>query len=326
MILKSEIKKEALSLGFSAFGVAPVDYDPMGHNRFLGHISRGYHADMKFLERAPRERFDPRIHLPSARSAIVLAHNYYNDPDIQPDRPYVSIYARGENYHRVLRDKLRLLVQKIEDLAGGKIESKIYVDSAALSEKSLAVRAGLGFIGRNGLLIIPKKRGRATGGPGGSFHFLGVIIINLKLEPDSPLIGTCGECRKCIEACPTDAIVDDHIVDANLCISYHTTQNKSEIPDMIADRMSDNIFGCDICQLVCPYNSSSIAASEPRFAADPFWSNQDIETLMDMTESEFEERFQKSSLSEIKFDSFLRNLRVFLDGYNKRKRPKTPRF
>jgi len=309
MTLKQQIENEAYKLGFSAFGVALAEYDPVGHSKHLSWLGRGYQGSMEYLERGPRRRFDPRVHLPGARSVIACAMNYYSNPEDTPSNPYVSIYARGENYHAVVRDKLEALVGEIKHLAGD-FEYRTFVDTSAFAEKAWARKAGIGFIGRNAMLIIPPKKKHNPTAARGSFHFLGVIITDLALEPDSPGIGTCGECSRCIDACPTDAIVDDGIVDSNLCISYHTTQNKDEIPRDIAAAMSNMVFGCDICQLVCPYNSRSVVATEPHLRPDPQIVGCEIDELVNMTERDFDSRFANNSIGEFSFKMFIRNAKI----------------
>jgi len=312
MTLKSQIEQAARELGFSAFGVTDAEYDPVGHSKHQNWLSHGYQADMTYLERGPRQRFDPRVHLSSAQSVIVVAMNYYSKPNDDPQKGYISIYARGRNYHFVLQEKLKLLCDKIRELSGENASFKTYVDSGALAEKPLAVRAGLGFIGKNAVLIIPKTKSDTKRHPLGSFHFLGVIITDLRLEPDTQAIGTCGQCRKCIEACPTDAIVGDGVIDAAKCISYQTTQNKSDIPDGLAPLMGNMIFGCDICQTVCPYNSHIEETPEPAFKSLPELLNPDIQSLIQMDEAEFNSRFSQNSIGEFRFSMFKRNIEKVL--------------
>jgi epoxyqueuosine reductase len=219
----------------------------------------------------------------------------------------VSIYARGEDYHAVIQDKLGSLRDKIAKRAG-KFKSMIFVDSSPVGEKALAVRAGIGFIGKNGTLIIPKsKSGRP---PGGSFHFLGVIVSDLELKPDTPATGTCGRCRRCIEACPTGAIVADGVIDASRCISYHTTQNKGQVDNEIARKTGNMIFGCDICQIVCPYNKKHGETVEPRLRPRNDMVNIDPGIWRDMTAAEFEIRFRDTAIGDISFAMFHRNVEI----------------
>ncbi len=307
MDLKDYIVKEALDLGFSAVGVAPAEYDFIGHDNLLQWLRKGYQAGLKYMERATRKRYDPRIHMRDARSVIVCALNYYTKPYVDPSRGYVSIYARGEDYHRVMKDKLDALCDEIRKKTG-EFKAKIFVDTSPVGEKALAVNAGIGFIGRNGTLIIPKNKEKGRKSPLGSFHFLGVMITDLDLEPDQTGIGTCGQCRKCIEACPTGAIVGDGVIDAGRCISYHNTQSKDEIPEDIARKMGNMIFGCDICQLVCPYNSRSTPNAEPRFHPRPELVNPDLSKLSRITKEGFETTFAGSGIADIGYEVFAKNV------------------
>ena len=296
-------------MGFSAFGVAPADYHPVAHNAHLRWLDKNLQGSMGYLERGVRQRFDPRVHLPGARSVIVCAHPYYSEPEDDPSRPYVSIYARGENYHTVLKDKLEAMVDRMRGLAG-EIDAMVFVDSSPISEKTFAVKAGIGFWGRNGMVIIPRKRDGRKIQSHGSFHFLGLIITDLWLEPDLPSDVTCGQCRKCIEACPTAAIVNDRIIDATRCISYQTTQNKGRIPEDIAAASGNMIFGCDLCQTVCPYNSGILATTEPRLIPDPELVRPNLAWLLEITPKEFAQRFERSSIGEFKYEMFQRNLQI----------------
>jgi len=304
--IKYFINKEASRLGFSAVGIADALYDPEAHNSLLRWLDSGYQAGMSYMERATRKRYDPKIHLVDARSAIVCAHNYYSDPG-SPSGGYVSIYARGENYHDVIRHKLEALRDTIAENVG-KFQSRIFVDSSPIGEKALAVKAGIGFIGRNGTLILPKPK---TGIPPlGSFHFIGILLTDLEIEPDEPVPGTCGKCRRCIDACPTDAIVADGVIDAAKCISYHTTQNKGEVDDEIAAATGNMIFGCDICQVVCPYNKKAVPTDEPRLAARADMINIDLDELAKLTREEFSEKFSSSAIGDIGYEMFKRSMEI----------------
>jgi len=313
--LKQTIKRQALVLGFSKIGFTNAEYDPINHSRFLQWLAKEYHGNMAYLARGSRKRFDPRLHLDNAKSVIVCAINYYNEPRHDPDRPYISIYARGENYHDVVREKLRQLSYKIIETVGHG-NFKCCVDSSAIAEKAFAVKAGLGFWGNNGNLIINQPvRGRAFDRRDpddptnfkGSFCFLGIIITDLEIEPDEPIDGTCGKCRKCIEACPTDAIIGDKTIDARLCISYQTIENKDEIPDEIASKMQNMFYGCDICQLICPYNSRPVIINKMWFSSKIFSENENANYYHDLNKADFENGFRDSVIGEITFDQFRRN-------------------
>jgi epoxyqueuosine reductase len=307
MNLEQKIASEAYQLGFSAFGVTSANYDPIGHNRHLRWIDKGYQADMRYLERGIRQRFDPRITLPSAKSVIICGLNYYHKLENDPSKPYISIYARGENYHAIMLDKLKALCAKINELVGS-WTYKAYADISPLSEKSMALKAGLGFVGKNGLLILSSNNGQIPAQ--GSFYFLGSIITDLELEPDTAVNKSCGQCRRCIEACPTGAIVGDWTIDANRCIAYHTIENKGEIPEEVALRMGNIVFGCDLCQAVCPFNKDARETDEPRLVSDPLLISPDAKKLLNMTEEMFNKRFEKLSIGEKGYRLFMRNLAI----------------
>jgi epoxyqueuosine reductase len=300
MDLKEFIKNEASRLGFTKTGVAAADYDPVHHNKFMGWLKKQHQAEMDYLERETRKRFDPRVHLPDASSVIVCSHNYYTEPTDDPESGYVSIYARGEDYRIVIKDKLNDLCDRIASRYGN-FNFRVYVDTSPFSEKSFAVKAGLGFIGRNSLVIIPKFNLKGSIYKG-SFHFLGVIVTDLPLEPDKPAEGTCGKCRRCIESCPTGAILEDCTIDAQKCISYHTTQKSGEIPEDVSAKMNNMVMGCDICQLVCPYNNNPVETSETRFMAKDFLARFDIRAFQALTEPQFKRRFQGTALFEKGFE------------------------
>lgn len=313
MNLKDTIREEAFKLGFSAVGIAPADYDPVGHDRLLRWLDNGYQAGMDYMLRNPRRRYDPGLEMSGAGSVIVCALNYYTEPKNESRKGYVSIYARGENYHRVVANKLQTLCGRIKKVSGD-FQAKIFVDSSPVGEKALAVRAGIGFVGRNGMVIIPKDEEEPGNPPGGSFHFLGGVITDLNLEPDNPGRGTCGQCRKCIDACPTDAIIGDAVIDASRCISYHTTENKGVIPDDITRKMGNMIFGCDICQLVCPYNKEPAITAEQAFAPRSDLIDIDLEMLEDLSEEKFEVRFKGNSIEDIGYKMFKRNVAIALSN------------
>ncbi|UCE66747.1 MAG: tRNA epoxyqueuosine(34) reductase QueG [Candidatus Zixiibacteriota bacterium] len=300
MELKQFVKKEASRLGFLKTGIAGTDYNPLPHNKFLNWLKSRYNAGMDYLERETRKRFDPRIHLPDALSVIVCSHNYYTDPANDPKSGYISIYARGEDYRIVIKDKLNDLCERIMNKFG-KFSFRVFVDTSPISEKTIAVKAGLGFIGRNSLVIIPKFSLNGSIYKG-SFHFLGIIVTDLRLEPDKPVEGTCGKCRRCIDSCPTGAILEDCTIDAVKCISYHTTHNRDEIPEDIAIKMANMVLGCDICQLVCPYNNKPVETSDARFIAKDFLSKFDIGAFLDMTEPQFNRQFRDTALFEKGFE------------------------
>ncbi len=300
MELKQFIKEEASRLGFLKTGVAAAEYDPVHHDKLLNWVKNRYHAGMGYLERETRKRFDPRIHLPEASSVIVFSHNYYTEPTNDPESGYVSIYARGEDYRIVIKEKLGELCGRIANKYGD-FNFRVFVDTSPFAEKTFAVKAGIGFIGRNGLVIIPKFKLNGSIYKG-SFHFLGVIVTDLPLEPDMPAEGTCGKCRRCIDACPTGAILENCTIDAIKCISYHTTSNRGKIPEDITVKMDNMVIGCDVCQLVCPYNNKPIKTSDTRFMAKDFLARFDIAEFLEMTKQQFNKQFRGTALFEKGFE------------------------
>ncbi|MFM1921796.1 MAG: hypothetical protein RLZZ303_3430, partial [Candidatus Hydrogenedentota bacterium] len=232
--LSEQVRARALALGFDCCGIAAVSaIDPDDH---LGRwLDRGFHAHMDWMARTRDIRQDVQLKLPGAKSVVVVARNYLQPaPPHAPDAPRVARYAWGRDYHKVMKKPLRELAAFVETLDED-VRCDIGVDSAPFLERAWAQRAGIGWIGRNAMVLNREM---------GSWFLLGVMATTLELEPDTPVTPNCGTCRACIDACPTGAIVADAIVDSNRCISYHTIENKGDIPDEIAERMAPWVFGC----------------------------------------------------------------------------------
>lgn len=244
MSLTESVKARAIELGFIACGVTHPG--PTAHGDRLDQwLARGYAGTMRYLHRQARRRKDPRLIAPEARSVVVVLDNYYT-PDQEPDRapPRIAKYARGEDYHRVTRRRLAELADFL--LSQGATLSHSFADAGPVPERELAQRAGLGWIGKNTMLIRPDA---------GSFFFIGSVFTDLALDLDAPLeLDRCGSCTRCLDACPTDAFVEPRLLDATRCISYLTIEQKGPIPDELAGRFEGYAFGCDICNDVCPWN------------------------------------------------------------------------
>jgi len=286
-------------MGFAACGVAHAEYLQREAIRFDHWLRRGMHGEMSYMENHVDLRLDPRNLVSHAGSIISLAYNYCQ-PRRETERSTyaISTYAYGRDYHRVLRKKLRELAAAIRREAGD-IEARICVDSAPIMEKPWAVRAGLGWIGKNGTLILPRA---------GSYHFLCELVTDIELEYDRPMDDHCGVCRECIDACPTGAIVEPYIVDARKCISYLTVELKSEIPESMRGRYRGWIFGCDICQQVCPFNRFSRPHREPDFEPRPGLLTMTDTDWHDLTRERFEELFRGSAVMRATYAGLKRNI------------------
>ncbi len=255
-LLTGFIKAEALKNNFSACGISPVQSLPEDEERMETWLAKGMHGSMQYLERNKEKRYNPAKLVEGAQSVITVLYNYYPDKKLPENNNYkLSKYAYGKDYHFVVKEKLRALLTSIEKKTG-KRKARVFVDSAPVLDRAWARHSGLGFIGKNTLLINKKL---------GSFLFIGHIMIDLELDYDSEETGNfCGTCTRCIDACPTDALTPFRL-DARKCISYLTIENREAIPPEFEGKMRNWIFGCDICQDVCPWNRFSIPHNEPLF-------------------------------------------------------------
>lgn len=267
-ITSDQVKAAAYAAGFDLCGITSPNPIPESISRFEHWLGQGMHGEMDWLARSSVRRSYPRRLMGDAKSVIMLGLNYFqpNAAEVPPDSGRVSRYARGRDYHKVIEKKTRAFVARLKrDIAGlsvaasENLEVKWWVDYGPMLERAYAAKAGLGYLGKNAMLINRQY---------GSWIFLSEVITNLELEFDDPSAvnhGRCGKCRRCIEACPTGAIVDDGIVDARKCISYLTIERPTDIPTDLASRMGAMIFGCDICQEVCPHNGRAVATTQEEF-------------------------------------------------------------
>lgn len=254
------VKRIAAELGFERCGIAPAG--PISHDDYLGEwLEKGRAGTMGYLHRHVESRLDVRHMLPAARSIIVVAMNYKQPEPVPADekpRGRVAMYAWGEDYHVVIRDKLELMVSRLRAELGEPFEARACVDTSAIIEREYAAMAGVGWIGKNTLVMHQSL---------GSYFFLGVVVADLELVPDSPEPDHCGSCTRCLDACPTGAFPEAYQMDATRCISYLTIEHRGDIEPTLAPRMGDWIFGCDVCQAVCPHNRDAPTMKEPRFLA-----------------------------------------------------------
>lgn len=294
------IKTEAKKLGFMFCGIAKAEFLEQEAPRLEAWLKKGMHGEMQYMENHFDKRLDPRLLVDGARSVISLGLNYYTK-DIQqdPSSPKISRYAYGADYHHIIKDKLKQLLNIINEKIG-EVNGRAFVDSAPVLDKAWAKKAGMGWIGKNTNLISKKT---------GSFFFLAELIVDIELEYDiEPTADHCGSCTRCIDACPTEAIVAPYIVDGSRCISYLTIELKNEIPTEFRGKMDNWMFGCDICQDVCPWNKFSVLNKEPAFSPHPELLGMTHNDWQDITQEVFQKVFKTSAVKRTKFSGLKRNI------------------
>ena len=294
------IRTEALRLGFDFVGFAKAERLDDAARRLEQWLSQGANGRMAYMENHFDMRVDPTLLVPGAKTVICLSFNYHN-PDLQtdPDAPKISQYAYGEDYHQVVRDRLKALLAFMQTTIGA-IEGRCFVDSAPILEREWAQRAGLGWNGRHTLTIHPRC---------GSYFFLAEIICDLPLLYDDPIRDHCGTCRRCIEACPTEAIAPEgYFLDATKCISYLTIELRESLPAAFQDKMDNWMFGCDVCQAVCPWNRFAERHAEPAFEPHPDLLDMTRRDWIELTEEVFGRVFNKSAVKRAKFEGLKRNI------------------
>lgn len=288
-----------MRLGFMACGIAKAGFLEEEAPRLEAWLNQDMHGTMGYMENHFDKRLDPRLLVEGARSVISLSLNYFPEERQDNDAPKISKYAYGMDYHTVIKDKLFELLNFISETIG-EVNGRAFVDSAPVLDRAWAKRAGIGWIGKNSNLISKKS---------GSFFFLAELIVDLELEYDQPFeTDHCGTCTKCIDACPTDAILTPFVIDAKKCISYLTIELKEEIPAAFNDKMDNWMFGCDICQDVCPWNRFSVPHSEPAFQPNKSLLNMKKEDWQDITEEVFKGIFKNSAVKRTKFKGLVRNI------------------
>ena len=314
MNLTEQIKARAQKLGFELVGILPVE-PSQTIDHYEQWLKNGYAGEMGYLEKHLPFKRDPRQILPEAQSIIAVAINYYTlDPPKSmtedPARGQISRYAWGTDYHNLIRSKLDLLATFIQKTAEEKVKTRVYVDTAPVLEREYAQRGGIGWIAKNTNVI----NWRA-----GSWFFLGGVLVSIKLETDvlTPR-GSCGTCNLCIEACPTDAILAPNVLDSRLCISYLTIELKGSISHELRPQMGNLIFGCDICQEVCPWNSKAVPTNERHFYPRKGNLAPTLLSLITMTQEQFSRRFRNSPIKRAKRRGFLRNVAVALGNWKNR--------
>lgn len=297
------IKKKAHELGFSFCGISEATFLEEEAPRLESWLKNGFYGEMAYMENHFDKRLDPRLLVDGAKSVVSLLFNYYPS-EFQNENSYkISKYAYGEDYHFVIKDKLKELMHHIHEEIG-EVDGRVFVDSAPVLDKAWAAKSGLGWVGKNNNLI---NKGN------GSFFFVAELIIDLELEYDTATTNHCGTCTACIDACPTQAIESPYIVNGSKCISYLTIELKDDIPNQFKNQLDDWIYGCDVCQDVCPWNRFSKPHSEPLFTPKKQLLDYSKNDWEDLTQELFQEIFKKSAVKRAKYIGLMRNI-AFLNA------------
>jgi len=300
-LFSQKIKEKSESLGFDACGICraeQVDTNTTSH--LQDWLDKGYYAGMDYLARNTDKRNNPKLLLENAKSIICVALNYYPEKKQPCTSPQIAYYAYGKDYHEVVKAKLYSLLEYIKELYPT-VTGRVFVDTAPILERHWAAKAGLGFIGKNSLLIMPRK---------GSYFFLGEILVDIELEYDKPINISCGNCTRCIDSCPTRAIEKPYTINSNSCISYQTIENKGEIDEKTIPVLNNNLYGCDICQKVCPWNKFAKPHKTKDFEPNHELLNIDYESLEKITEEDYRRIFKGSAIKRAKYSGLMRNLKA----------------
>ncbi len=311
-VFTHRVREEALRLGFDGCGFSKAGRLEDEERRLEEWLNQGMHGDMKWMENHFDKRVDPTKLVPGAKSVVSVICSYHQ-PDFfsehaeNPDQPKISKYAMGDDYHFVMKEKLYQLFEFTKELNGG-LEGRVFVDSAPVMDKAWAMRAGLGWIGKHSNLLSRDA---------GSWFFIGEMIIDAEFTYDHPVTDHCGTCTRCIDACPTDAITEPYVVDGSKCISYFTIELRDEIPQEYHEKLGNWIFGCDICQDVCPWNRKARPGSEERLFARPELKDKTIDYWEELNLQEYRELFRKNPVKRPKFEGFKRNIRTIAPNLKK---------
>ncbi|EDP97424.1 tRNA epoxyqueuosine(34) reductase QueG [Kordia algicida OT-1] len=293
------IKAEAKRLGFLSCGISKSEFLEEEAPRLETWLNKNMHGEMSYMENHFDKRLDPTKLVDDSKSVVSLLLNYYpSETQKDPEAPKISKYAYGTDYHFVIKDKLKQLLNFIQEEIG-EVSGRAFVDSAPVLDKAWAAKSGLGWIGKHSNLLTQKV---------GSFYFIAELIIDLELEYDLPVTDHCGSCTACIDACPTQAIVEPYVVDGSKCISYFTIELKNEIPTHVQGQFDNWMFGCDVCQDVCPWNRFSKPHNEPLFNPHPELLSMSKKEWEEITQEVFSEIFKKSAVKRTKYTGLMRNI------------------
>ncbi|MCJ8163970.1 tRNA epoxyqueuosine(34) reductase QueG [Pontibacter sp. E15-1] len=281
-------------------GISKADFLEEEAPRLERWLNQNMHGQMHYMENHFDKRLDPRLLVDGAKSVVSLLLNYFPEKENQqPEDTYkISKYAYGTDYHFVIKEKLKILLEYINE-AIGEVGGRCFVDSAPVLDKAWAKKSGLGWVGKNSNLITPQV---------GSFYFIAELIIDLELTPDGPIKDYCGSCTRCLDACPTDAITEPYVVDGSKCISYFTIELKDQLPQEMEGKFGNWVFGCDICQDVCPWNRFSKPHQEAAFAPHPHLAEMKAGDWQELTKEVFAQLFKKSAVKRTGYSGLLRNI------------------
>ncbi|MCU0428975.1 MAG: tRNA epoxyqueuosine(34) reductase QueG [Cytophagaceae bacterium] len=303
--LSQRIKLKALDLGFDYCGISKATFLEQEAPRLEEWLKRGYQGSMAWMENHFDKRLDPRKLVEGAKSVITVLLNYYPEQTLQGNLK-ISRYAYGDDYHQVIKEKLAALLAEIRAQAG-EVQGRAFVDSAPVMDKVWAERAGAGWVGKNANLIVKK---------GGSYFFIGELILDLELDYDGPIGDYCGTCRRCMDACPTQAITEPYVVDGSKCISYLTIELKDQINETFQGQMDNWVYGCDVCQEVCPWNRFAQAHQTPEFLPSEALQQLSSQDFKEITEELFKTVFKESAVKRTKWKGFVRNISFVNSGSN----------
>ncbi|MGL4993474.1 MAG: tRNA epoxyqueuosine(34) reductase QueG [Bacteroidales bacterium] len=296
--IKQLIIDKALNLGFNKIGFAKAEAIDSTNKAFFNEwIKSEMHADMAYMNNNLDKRLDPTKLVDGSKTIIVLAMNYYPLEKQPIDIPQISMYAYGKDYHDTIRERLRILLEYINSEIT-QCNGRGFTDSAPILERYWAQKAGIGFIGNNNMLIIPNA---------GSFYFLATLIVDIQITPDKPMKPRCGSCQRCIDACPTKALIASKTLDSRRCISYLTIEHKGDIPQEIKPLLNNRLYGCDICQTICPWNRFSSPNTIEEFKPRREILELDNQTLSRLTKEEFSKLFKGSAIKRTKYEGLMRN-------------------
>jgi len=300
----AQIRRWAEELGFSGVGFSRAERLVAEEPRLAAWLSEGQHGQMGYMERNFDKRLDPTLLVPGTKTVISLLFNHYTDKkQADPEAPRLSQYAFGEDYHFVVKWKLKELLKWMRR-DWGDIAGRVFVDSAPVMERAWAAKSGLGWIGKNGLLLSQK---------GGSHFFLGEIMVDLDLPVDGPVTDHCGHCTRCLDVCPTQAIIRPQVVDGSRCISYFTIELRDALPEPMAGKFDNWMFGCDLCQEACPWNRKAKPHNEPAFDPSPELLQMTKKDWLDLKEETFDALFKKSPLQRTGYLGLKRNIEFLQD-------------